>query len=113
VDEFKVDQPRAVSFLIIHNVLHARIAMRPRAGKLIAPELMSPAIFAGRCFQHLPSQCTTIHVFPQAFTRQLVDANCLSAGITSAKSISVQHFKTLHFPALPVFGVTPKTDRYA
>jgi hypothetical protein len=79
MDEFKVDQSHAASLLIIDNVAHAGIAVRPWAGKFIAPELMSPAEFAAGCFQHPPSQCATIHVVPQAFTRQLVHINFLCA----------------------------------
>jgi len=79
VDQFKVNQPSASSLLIVDNVGHAGIAVRPWAGKFIAPALMSPAEFAAGCFQHPPSQCATIHVVPQALTRQLVHINFLCA----------------------------------
>ncbi|PYL41749.1 MAG: hypothetical protein DMF42_09555 [Verrucomicrobia bacterium] len=74
---------------------------------------MSPEKLAAGCFQHLLSQRATVHVFPKAFARQLVDTNCVCARRGSAKPIAVQHFETLHFPALPVFGLAPKADRYA
>jgi len=79
VDQFKVEQSRAASLLIIDNVGHAGIAVRPRAGKFIAPVLMSAAEFAAGCFQHPPCQCATIHVVPQAFARQFVHINFLCA----------------------------------
>ncbi|PYL22686.1 MAG: hypothetical protein DMF37_11625 [Verrucomicrobia bacterium] len=113
VNQFEVNQPRPASLLVIDNIGHARIAVRPRTCKFIAPELMSPAIFAGCRFQHLPRQCTAVHVFPEAFTRQLAEANRLCSRSKNTKPITVQHFETLHFPPLPVFGLAPKTDRYA
>jgi hypothetical protein len=113
VDEFEVNQPRPISLLVIDNIGHARVAVRPRAAKFIAPKLMNPAIFAPGRFQHLPGQCATVQVVPEAFSRQLVEANGLCSRSKNTKPIAVQHFETLHFPALPVFHLAPKTDRYA
>jgi hypothetical protein len=113
VNQLKVDHPRSARFLVKDNIRHRRITVRPGAAKFITPELMSSAIFARGCLQHLPSKCATIHVFPKAFARHLVDTNCVCARRGSAKAIAVQHFETLHFPALPVFGLAPKADRYA
>ncbi|PYL41748.1 MAG: hypothetical protein DMF42_09550 [Verrucomicrobia bacterium] len=38
VNQLKVDQPRPASFLVIDNIRHRRIAVRPGAAKFIAPE---------------------------------------------------------------------------
>jgi len=113
VSDFKVNQPRPASLLVINNIRHGRIAVRPRPGKFIAPELMRPAKLAPGCFQHLPSQCATVHVFPEAFPGQLVEANGFCSRSKNTKPIAVQHFETLHFPALPVFGLAPETNGYA
>ena len=113
VPQFEVNQPRTASLLVIDNIAHGRIAVRPRAGKFIAPELMSPVKLAPGCLQHLPSQCATVDVFPKALPRQLVEANGLCSRSKNTKPIAVQHFETRHFPALPVFGLAPETNGYA
>ncbi|PYJ77262.1 MAG: hypothetical protein DME69_11095 [Verrucomicrobia bacterium] len=113
VNQFEVNQPRPASLRVINDIRHSRIAVRPGPGKFIAPELMSPVKLASGCFQHLPSQCATVDVFPKAFPRHLVEANGLCSRSENTKPIAVQHFETLHFPALPVFGLAPKTNRYA
>jgi hypothetical protein len=69
VDDFEVDQPRPASLLVINNVGHSRVAVRPPAAKFIAPELVRAEKLAASRFQHLPSQGATVHVFPKAFTR--------------------------------------------
>jgi hypothetical protein len=68
VDDLKVNQPRPAGLLVIDNVSHCRVAVRPPPGKFIAPELMRAEKLAARRFQHLPSQGATVHVFPKAFT---------------------------------------------
>jgi len=67
VNQFEVNQPCPASLLVINNIRHSRIAVGPRAGKFIAPELMSSAKLAAGCFQHLPSQRATVDMFPEAF----------------------------------------------
>ena len=89
VPQFEVNQPRTASLLVIDNIAHGRIAVRPRAGKFIAPELMSPVKLAPGCLQHLPSQCATVDVFPKALPRQLVEANGLCSRSKNTKPIAV------------------------
>jgi len=69
MDNFKVNQSRSASPLVVNDIRHARVAVRPRAVKLIVPELMSTPNFVGSCFQHLPRECAPIHMIPEAFSR--------------------------------------------
>src|SRR5207237_4602590 len=113
MDDFKVDEPRAAGLLIENNIFHPGVAVGPRPAKLIAPELMSTPQFMRRCFQHLPRERAPVEVLPQALSRQLIDANGVRARYEGMKPIAVEHFKTLHFPASPVFDLGPETDRDA
>ncbi|HEV8618066.1 MAG TPA: hypothetical protein VGQ70_01100 [Candidatus Udaeobacter sp.] len=112
VHDLKVDQPRLASLLVIDNVGHRRVAVRPTPAKLIAPELVPAEKLAARRFQHQLSQGATVHVFPKAFTREFVGADGLCSRRINPKMAAIQHLKTLLFPALPVICFAPKTDRY-
>ncbi|PYJ19798.1 MAG: hypothetical protein DME99_11645 [Verrucomicrobia bacterium] len=50
---------------------------------------------------------------PQAFSRQLVDADCFVARPRDTKPIAVKHSETFYLPASPIFDFGPKTNRYA
>src|SRR6266480_2391647 len=52
-------------------------------------------------------------MLPQAFPRQLVRADRFVMGCPGAKTIAIEHFETLHLPALEVLGFGPETNRYA
>jgi hypothetical protein len=54
MNKFKIDHTRPASLLIIDNIAHSCIAVGPSAAELVAPELMGPAQFTTRRFQHLP-----------------------------------------------------------
>jgi hypothetical protein len=69
VHDLKVNQPRLSSLLVVDNVGHCRVAVRPMPAKLTAPELMRAEKLAACRFQHLPSQGAAVHVLPKAFTR--------------------------------------------
>ncbi|HEU5312433.1 MAG TPA: hypothetical protein VFU08_01320 [Candidatus Udaeobacter sp.] len=73
---------------------------------------MSPSEFMGGSFQHLSRKCAPIEVRPQALTRQLIDADGFCAGCKGAKTIAIEHSKTLYLPSLPVVHIAPETDRY-
>ncbi|PYJ29320.1 MAG: hypothetical protein DME90_05695 [Verrucomicrobia bacterium] len=45
--------------------------------------------------------------------RQLVGADRFITGCPRAETIAIEHFETLHFPPLPLFGFRPETNRYA
>jgi hypothetical protein len=113
MNNFKVNQSRPTSLLVINNIRHGRVAVGPRPAKFVAPKLMSPTILAAGRFQHLLVQRATVHMFPQALAWQLVGTNYPRTTGKSAKPIAVEHAKTLHFPAPPVFDFAPKTDRYS
>jgi hypothetical protein len=68
VDDFKINQTRSASVMVVNDVCHARVAMRPRAAKLIAPKLVSTPEFVRSGFQHPPGQPTAIHLLPNAFS---------------------------------------------
>jgi hypothetical protein len=112
VDDFEVDQPSPARLLVINNVGRRRIGVRPEIAKFVGPELMGAAKLAASRFQHRPRQCATVHVFPKAFTGQLVGTNGVRARGKGAKPIAVEHLEAARFPALPVFDLAPKTDRY-
>jgi hypothetical protein len=112
VRDLKVNQPRPASLLVIHNISHGRVAVRPLAAKFIAPELMRAEKLAASRLQHRPRQGATVHVCPKAFPREFVGANRLCSGRIGPKTVAIQHLKTLHFPAFPVFCFAPKTDWY-
>jgi len=112
MDDFKVNQPRSASPLVVNDIRHPRVPVRPRPLKFIVPELMSTPNFVPGCFQHLPRELAPIHMIPKAFSWQLIDANRLCSRRVNTKTIAVQHLETLCFPAFPVFNLAPKTDRY-
>jgi hypothetical protein len=60
MNNFKVNQPRTSGLVVINNVGHARVTVRPRAAKLIAPKLMSAPEFDTSRFNHLPCECAAI-----------------------------------------------------
>jgi len=68
MDDFKVNQPRSASPLVINDIRHARVAVRPRAFKFVVPELMSTPNFVRGCFQHLPRERAPTHMIPKAFS---------------------------------------------
>src|SRR5438874_6329753 len=113
MDDFKVNQTRPACPLVINDVRRGRVAVRPRAAKLIAPELMSAPEFVRGGFQHPPRQRTAIHMLPNAFSRQFVGTNRVCARSKGAITIAVQHLETADFPPPPVLHLAPKTDRYA
>jgi hypothetical protein len=86
--------------------------VRPPAAKFIAPKLMRVEKLAGCRFQHRPGQGATVHVFPKAFTREFVGADRLCRRRINPKTVAIQHLKTLHFPAPPVFRFAPKMEWY-
>ena len=69
MDDFKVNQARSARPLIVDDICRSRVAVRPESAKLIAPELMSTPNFVRSCFQHLPRECSPIHMIPKAFSR--------------------------------------------
>jgi hypothetical protein len=112
VNDFEVDQPRPASLLVVNNVGHCRVAMRPPAAKFVAPGLVRAKKLAASRFQHWPSQGVTVHVFPKAFTREFIGADRLRSRRINPKTVAIQHLKTLLLPTLPVFCFAPKTDWY-
>jgi hypothetical protein len=52
-------------------------------------------------------------MLPQIFAGELVGAHCFLTAWPGAKTIAVEQFKTLDFPASPVFGFGPKPNGYA
>jgi hypothetical protein len=68
--------------------------------------------FAASRLEHRPRQGVTVHVCPQAFTREFVGADRPCSGTIDPKTVAIQHLKTLHLPALPIFCFAPKTDWY-
>jgi len=60
VNDFKVDEPRPPRLVVINDIVHSCIAVRPRAAKLIAPELMSAPEFLASGFHHLRRECALI-----------------------------------------------------
>lgn len=112
VYDLEVDEPRPVGHLVIDDIGHGRIRVRPVAAELIAPKLMGAAQLAGGRLEHAPVQCPLSHVVPKAAARQLVGANRARANGKRAKPVAVEHLKTIHFPPLPFFRVAPETDRY-
>jgi hypothetical protein len=56
VNNFKVDQPRPASLLVIDHIIGSRVAVRPQPAKLIAPELMSAPEFVASRFDHSPCE---------------------------------------------------------
>src|SRR6266571_4484368 len=113
MDDFKVNQTRPAGPLVVNDVRRGRVAVRPRAAKLIAPELMSTPEFVRSGFQYPPRQRTAIHVLPNAFSRQFVGTNRVCARSKGAITIAVQHLETADFPRPPILHLAPKTDRYA
>jgi hypothetical protein len=79
--------------------------------KFVAPKLMRPAKFGSGGFQHSPRERAFIQVLPKAFPGQFLQANRSRSGSGSAKTIAIQHSKTVRFPALPLFGFAPEADR--
>ncbi|PYK40605.1 MAG: hypothetical protein DME60_07685 [Verrucomicrobia bacterium] len=112
VHDLKVNQPRPASLLVVNNVGHSGVAVRPAAAKFIAPELMRAEKLAASRLQHRPSQGATVHVFPKVFPREFVGADRLCCRRINPKTVAIQHLKTLRFPAPPVFCFAPKTDWY-
>jgi hypothetical protein len=75
MNNFEIDKPRPAGLLVINNVIHAGIPVRPRTAKIVAVEPMSAPEFVGSRFQHSPRERALVQVFPKAFTRQFVSAN--------------------------------------
>jgi hypothetical protein len=110
---FKVDQSSPVGLLVIDHVVGSCVAMRPRPAKFMTPELMSASEFVASRFDHSPCERALFQTLPKVFTRQLVGAHRLVTGRPGSKMITIEHFETLHFPASPIFGFRPETNRYA
>jgi len=56
MNNFKVDQPRPASLLVIDHVVRACVSVGPRPAELIAPELMSAPEFVASRLDHLPCE---------------------------------------------------------
>jgi hypothetical protein len=69
--------------------------------------------FGSSGFQHPPCQGALVQVLPKTFPGQLIEANRSRAGGGSAKTITIEHSKTIYLPTLPIFGFAPEADRYA
>jgi hypothetical protein len=67
VDEFEVDQPRSSGLLVVNDICRRRIAMRPRAVKFVAPELVCAPKFSSSRFQHSPRERAFGQMFPKIF----------------------------------------------
>jgi len=57
VDNFEINQARPACFLVINHIVRAGIAMRPRAAKLITPELVCSPEFPTGGFHHFSCEC--------------------------------------------------------
>jgi len=60
MNNFKVNQPGTSGLLVIDNVGHTRVTVRPLAAKLIAPKLMNASEFDASRFHHLPCERAAI-----------------------------------------------------
>ena len=92
MNNLEVDEPRPAGALVIDDIGHGRVRVRPATTKSIAPQLMSAAELFGGRFDHLPVQYPTSHVVPQIAARQLIRANRARAYRKSTKPVSVEHF---------------------
>jgi hypothetical protein len=60
VNNFKIDQPRLITLVIIDHISHACVAVRPESPELFAPELVRPAEFESGRLHHTPAEGATI-----------------------------------------------------
>ena len=102
---------RTVCPRIVENILGCGVAMRPPAAEFIAPKLMGAAKFGRAGLQHLLCQRAAIHVVPKTFALQLLGHHGAGARGIRAKAIAIEHLKTFHLPALPIFHFAPETNR--
>jgi hypothetical protein len=113
VNNLKVDEPRPAGLLVIDHIVGSRVAVRPRPAKLIASELMSASEFVASRFHHSLCERALYQTLPKVFSWQFVGANRFFTGCPGAKTIAIEHFETFHFPASPILGFGPETNRYA
>jgi hypothetical protein len=64
VDDFKVNQPRAVTARVVNYILGSAVAVGPASAKMVAPKLVGAAKFCRRGDQHSPRQRSAIQVLP-------------------------------------------------
>jgi len=102
VHDFEVNQSGAASLFIVDHIRHRRIAVRPAAVELINMHCVRAAIFSRGRLQHLLGERVRVHVVPQAAARQFIFNDGARIGHGRAKTIAVQHLKTLCFPTLPL-----------
>jgi hypothetical protein len=112
VDNLEIDESRTASFSVVNNICSGRVSVRPAAVEFVASKLMSAPKFGARGFQHPSGQRTLIQMFPETFTRQLIEVNRPGARAGSAKTIAIEHLKAACLPVLPLFGFAPEADWY-
>jgi hypothetical protein len=111
VDDFKVNQPRAVTARVVNYILRSAVAVGPASAKMVAPKLVGAAKFSCRGDQHSPRQRSAIQVLPQTFARQFFGHNAPRARSVGAIAVAIEHFKTANFPALPFLYLAPEPNR--
>src|ERR1043166_629947 len=74
---------------------------------------MSAPEFVACRLDHFARKPLLFQMLPQAFPRQLVGTDRLVPARPRTKTVAIEHFETLHFPASPILGFRPKANRYA
>jgi len=68
VDDFEIDQTRAVRLFVINHIRHRCVSVRPPPAELITPKLMRAMIFAPSGLQHAFAKRPLLHVIPEALS---------------------------------------------
>jgi hypothetical protein len=111
MDNFEVNQLRTIVGRIVKDILARAVAMRPAAAELVTPKLMRPSELGGGSAEHSARYRASGQVFPYTFAWKLFRNNAPRAGSVGAVFVAVEHLKTIHFPAMPLFHLAPETNR--
>jgi hypothetical protein len=110
MQDLEIDQPRAASCVIVDDIPHRRIAVRPQAiVVLVAGQRVRPFKLPRRRLHHLPPQRAFVEVIPQTFAREFLLRNLLLADRVSPET-PVEHSIGAHFPSLPESCIRAELD---
>jgi hypothetical protein len=111
VDNFEIDQSRAIGSRIIKNILSRGVAMRPATTKFVGPKFVRASKFGRGRLQHSFVQTAALDQIVEADAWQFFRDHAAFPRTVGVKAIAVEHLETAHFPSPPFVHFAPKSNR--
>jgi len=111
VDNFEIDQSRAIGFRIIKNILGRGVAVRPATAKFVGPKFVRASQFGRGRLQHSFVQTAALDQIVEADAGQFFRHYAAFPQSIGVKAVTVEHLETAHFPSPPFLDFAPKSNR--